>query len=232
VKDLAGVSHDYVGTIFDTINNNPDSWKNDSDVVDATENVLVKTGYYNRRFLYEIFRAYTIRKHFSLSDCSPAMNTTTTIDRRRIDAAITGFAVIGGLLAIGRGLRILKFGNLDFVLTIGFPAVIATLAYLHYDRSEQPAVAVGLGLWGVVAGAVALFGSFFLVIDNPATVSDAPLSSSLFASGVANFTLGVIALSGLYAAAGYYKSRAVVLLAPVTQLVAFVVASSLVRLVV
>lgn len=54
-KDLAGVSHDYVGTIFDTINNNPNSWKNDSDVIDATENVLVKTGYYNKGFLYEIF---------------------------------------------------------------------------------------------------------------------------------------------------------------------------------
>jgi len=55
VKDLADVSHDYVGTIFDTINNNPDSWKDDDDVIDATENVLVKTGYYNKGFLQEIF---------------------------------------------------------------------------------------------------------------------------------------------------------------------------------
>lgn len=159
------------------------------------------------------------------------MSTTSTVDRRRIDATIAGVAVIGSILAIVRGLRILKFGNLDFVIAIGFPAIIATLAYLHYNRSEQPAIAVGLGLWGVVAGAVALFGSFFVVVDNPATVSDAPLSSSLFVSTVANFILGVIALSGLYAAAGYYKSRAVVLLAPVTQFIAFVIAAFLVPLV-
>jgi len=55
VKDLAGVSHDYVGTVFDTIKNNPNSWKNDSDVIDATENSLVKTGYYNKGFLNGIF---------------------------------------------------------------------------------------------------------------------------------------------------------------------------------
>lgn len=35
--------------------NKPNSWKDDSDVIDATENVLVKTGYYNKGFLQEIF---------------------------------------------------------------------------------------------------------------------------------------------------------------------------------
>jgi len=54
-KDLAGVSHDYVGTIYDTIKNNKNSWKDDNDVIDATENVLVKTGYYNKGFLNGIF---------------------------------------------------------------------------------------------------------------------------------------------------------------------------------
>lgn len=45
-KDLADVSHDYVRIIYDTLRTNSDSWKNDNDVIDATENVLVKTGYY------------------------------------------------------------------------------------------------------------------------------------------------------------------------------------------
>lgn len=159
------------------------------------------------------------------------MSNTITASRRSIDAAITGFAVTGAFLAIVRGLRILKFKNLDFVLAIGFPAVIATLAYLHHNRDEKSAIAVGLGLWGIVAGAIALFGSFFVVMDNPATVSDAPLSASLFASTVANFVLGVGALSGLYAAAGSYKSCALVLLAPVTQFIAFSIASLLVPIV-
>jgi len=44
-----------LGAIFDTINNNPDSWKDDDDVIDATENVMVKTEYYNKGFLQEIF---------------------------------------------------------------------------------------------------------------------------------------------------------------------------------
>lgn len=159
------------------------------------------------------------------------MSSTTTTSRRGIDAAITGFAIIGSLLAIVRGLRILKIGNLDFVIAIGFPAVIATLTYLHYNRDEEPTIAIGLGLWGVIAGAIALFGTFFVVMDNPATVSDASLSSSLLASTIANFVLGVIALTGLYAAAGSYKSRALVLLAPMTQFIAFSIAALLVPII-
>jgi len=69
------------------------------------------------------------------------VSNTTKAGYSGIDAAITGFAVVGALLAIGGGLRVLDLGNLDFVLAIGFPAVIATLAYLHYNRGEDPAVA-------------------------------------------------------------------------------------------
>ncbi|SEV93114.1 hypothetical protein [Halobacterium jilantaiense] len=159
------------------------------------------------------------------------MSSPAATGRRSIDGAITGFAIIGSLLAVVRGLRILKMGNLDFVIAIGFPAVIATLAYLHYNRDEEPAITVALGIWGVVAGAIALFGTFFVVMDNPATVSDAPLSSSLFASTITNFVLGVVTLSGLYAAAGSYNSRAAVLLAPVTQFIAFSLSALLVPII-
>lgn len=158
------------------------------------------------------------------------MSNTVTAGRR-IDTAITGLVVAGLLLAIARGARILTYGNLEFVLTIGFPAVIATLVYLHYDRSERPTVALGLCLWGCAAGAVALFAGFFVVVDNPATVSEAPLSTTLFVNTVANFVVGVTALSGLYGAAGYYRSRLLVALAPVIQFVAFVAVAYLVPIV-
>lgn len=160
------------------------------------------------------------------------MSNIATASRKSIDAVITGIAAIGLLLAITNGMSILDFGNLDFALTIGFPAIIAPLVYLHYHRDEEPVVGVALGLWGVIAGAVGLFATFFVVMDNPALVSDAPLSSLLFASSIANYVLGVVALSGLYAVAGYFKSRAIILVAPVTQLIAFSFASYLVPIIV
>jgi len=159
------------------------------------------------------------------------MGTTTTTDRRRIDTAITGFAILGVLLAIVEGLGVLESGNLVFVVTIGFPAVTATLVYLHFHPDEKPAIAVALGLWGIIAGAIGLFATFFVVMDNPALASDASLSSLLFASSITNFALGMSALSGLYAIAGSYKSRALVLVAPITQLLAFSIASYLVPII-
>jgi len=155
------------------------------------------------------------------------MSNTATANRRGIDAAIAGSAILGIILAIIEGLGMLDSGNIVFVLTIGFPAAIATLAYLHYYPNEELAVAGVLGIWGAIASAVALFGTFFIVMDNPDLVSDASSSSLLFVSSVTNFAFSVIALSGLYAIAGHYKSRAIAVVAPITQFIAFVIASYL-----
>lgn len=159
------------------------------------------------------------------------MSNTATSNRRRIDAAIAGSAILGIILAIIEGLGMLDFGNIVFVLTIGFPAAIATLAYLHYHPNEELAVAGVLGIWGAIASAVALFGTFFIVMDNPDLVSDASSSSLLLVSSVTNFAFSVIALSGLYAIAGHYKSRAIAVVAPVTQFIAFVIASYLIPMI-
>ena len=94
------------------------------------------------------------------------MSNTAATNHRRIDTTIAAVAILGAILAIVEGLGIPKGGRVFRVLTVGFPAVIAILSYLHYYRGERPVVVVFLGLWGIIASTVAIFGTFFIVIED------------------------------------------------------------------
>jgi hypothetical protein len=46
-KDLAGYSNTYLDELYQTIYFNPDTWENDADIRDLTEDVLLRTAKYN-----------------------------------------------------------------------------------------------------------------------------------------------------------------------------------------
>ncbi|WP_135852752.1 phospholipase C/P1 nuclease family protein [Halorussus salinus] len=56
-KELARYSHDYLPNLYQTIYNNPDSWKSNDDVITITRNCFNKTGVYMRGFVEEVQNA-------------------------------------------------------------------------------------------------------------------------------------------------------------------------------